>query len=63
MCSVIIQVSSVYLQLHKLFMYSFLCVYSSIYLCNQFAYYFMFLFTLLIDVVECSSRKFWARSI
>jgi len=40
-----------------------LFVYSSIYLCNQLAYYFMFLSTLLINVVECSSRKFWARGI
>jgi len=44
-----IQVSTVYSHLYKLFMYSCLCsfisfLYSSIYLCNQFAYYLYVLF-------------------
>jgi hypothetical protein len=52
-----IQVSPVYIHFYELFKYSLclcsfiLIVYSSIYLCNQFAYYFIFLSTLLNVIV------------
>jgi hypothetical protein len=52
-----ILVSAVYVHFYELLMYSLcLCsfilfVYSSIYLCNRFVYYFMFLSTLINVIV------------